>query len=144
MTKCPGCGEMAAPSSYVPSSVECADCRRDKRLERTYELSWSERDYLAAKQNDRCALCGRHPAYELVVDHSHLVAERYGKGASVRGLCCHLCNTYLGLVDAGEVVLGGEARHYIESYAKRLTEWVSAEVAHRVEEHLAERACAST
>jgi MinD superfamily P-loop ATPase len=59
-----------------------------------YGLEYREYTELAAKQNNRCAICGTHESEclrgVLYVDHDHATGK-------VRGLLCHGCNTILGI-----------------------------------------------
>jgi hypothetical protein len=61
-------------------------------IEKTYKITIKEYDILLLKQNNCCAICGRHKSKfvkPLYVDHDH-------KTNIIRGLLCHKCNVGLG------------------------------------------------
>lgn len=65
---------------------------------RKYKISAEDQQILYAKQNGRCATCGRHQPLHgdrgnkvMCVDHSH-------KNGKVRGMLCAKCNSVLGYV----------------------------------------------
>lgn len=62
--------------------------QRDKYLQKKYGITLAQYDVMLAKQNDCCALCGKHKSlskHPLHVEHNH----RSGK---IRSLCCYYCN----------------------------------------------------
>lgn len=79
------------------SSIEYKLKRRNDLLKRKYGIDHS--DYLKQLelQNNKCAICLKEntPGKYLHIDHCH-------KTNRVRGLLCHQCNWYMGLVDADE------------------------------------------
>lgn len=63
---------------------------RDDRLKRQYSITEAQYEAIAAKQNNRCAICHCQQHYQrLSVDHDH-------KTGMVRGLLCVQCNRGLG------------------------------------------------
>jgi hypothetical protein len=62
-----------------------------RNRQQKYGLSLEEYDALLAKQDERCAICGRKCA--LQVDHDH-------KTRKVRGLLCGRCNHGLAFLEA--------------------------------------------
>lgn len=74
--------------------------RREYLLKTKYNLSLLEYDNLLKVQNNSCAICLRPstPGTNFHVDHCH-------KTNRIRGLLCHQCNWYLGLVDAEPDIL---------------------------------------
>lgn len=71
-------------AAYYEANKERIAARKRKRL---YGITLEEWKTLKAKQNNRCAICGKKK--KLHVDHCHI------KGR-VRGLLCANCNTALG------------------------------------------------
>ena len=72
------------------------DYFKDKHLQYQYGISIEEYSMLAARQDNKCATCGK-PAEEthrkrLFVDHCHSTGK-------IRGLLCQQCNTALGMVN---------------------------------------------
>ena len=67
-----------------------SDESRDDRLKRQYSITEELYAKIAAKQDNRCAICNCHQHYQhLAVDHDH-------KTGMVRGLLCTNCNRGLG------------------------------------------------
>ena len=61
---------------------------RERYLLRKYGITQRQYNSLLKKQNDSCAVCGKHKSKEkrnLCVDHDH-------KTGQIRGLLCFLCN----------------------------------------------------
>ncbi len=73
-----------------------------------YRLTCEEYAELAARANRRCERCGR--GVRLNIDHDHELGL-----TAIRGLVCHACNTRLGRVDSGELVLD----HFDDAYLER-------------------------
>lgn len=88
-----------------------ADTWLDGRLKTKYGLSLADYEAMRARQQARCAICGREErtkARRLAVDHDHQTAK-------VRDLLCHHCNTGLGNFDDNpdllEAAIAYLARH---------------------------------
>lgn len=80
---------MKRKSKYIDKQL----CRRDYALKYAYGLCLEEYYELLEKQDDCCAICGRHQNLlkrALVVDHDHYTGK-------VRGLLCNRCNQLLGI-----------------------------------------------
>lgn len=72
--------------------------QRNKLLKR-YGLTHETYLILLDKQNNSCALCYRKPSVtRFHVDHCHATGR-------VRGILCHQCNWYLGVIDADPSIL---------------------------------------
>jgi len=75
---------------------------RNSHLKSKYGIDLVEYNQMFAKQDGRCAICGRHQSefkHSLAVDHCHETGE-------VRGLLCSTCNRGIGyLQDDASVVL---------------------------------------
>lgn len=79
--------------------------RRERMLMKKYGLTLGDYSDILQKQNNACALCYRCPGKTpLHVDHDHVTKK-------VRGLLCHQCNWYLGVIDRDPSIL-----HRIEMY----------------------------
>lgn len=73
--------------------------RREMMLIKKYGLTLEDYNAVFLKQNGRCALCYRQPGtMPLHVDHNH-------KTKVIRGLLCHQCNWYLGVVENDTMIL---------------------------------------
>lgn len=73
--------------------------RRAALLKRNYGLTLQSYAEMLEQQNGSCVLCHRKPGKRpLHVDHNHLTGK-------VRGLLCHQCNWYLGIIEADEMIL---------------------------------------
>jgi hypothetical protein len=67
--------------------------RRERALMKKYGMTLKDYDDLLKRQDGGCALCYRKPSNTyLHVDHDHVTKQ-------VRGLLCHQCNWYLGVVE---------------------------------------------
>ena len=67
--------------------------RRERDLIKKYHMTLIDYDNLLKAQDGSCALCYRKPGkVPLHVDHDH-------KTRKIRGLLCHQCNWYLGIID---------------------------------------------
>lgn len=86
--------------------------RRESILKHKYGITLKDFDVLLKNQNNACAICLRKqtPGKHLHVDHNHTTLE-------VRGLLCHQCNWYLGVIDKDDQILNRIAG-YIEKRAK--------------------------
>lgn len=67
---------------------------RNKTYNKLYGIDVAEYEAMLEKQNNACALC-LTPQIQLLVKLS--VDHRHSDG-KVRGLLCHPCNTFLGLI----------------------------------------------
>jgi hypothetical protein len=68
---------------------------RIHHLRYCFGIDAQDYDILAAKQGNRCAICGKLPLGDgrpLWVDHDH-------RTGVIRGLLCHKCNTGMGFLD---------------------------------------------
>lgn len=68
---------------------------RVRHLRYCFGIDAQDYDILAAKQNNRCAICGEPPSGDgrsLRVDHDH-------RTGVIRGLLCHKCNIGMGFLD---------------------------------------------
>lgn len=87
---------------------------RANHLKRTYGITTEQYDELLKKQNDSCAVCGRHKDSEkksLSVDHNHKTGE-------IRGLLCTMCNyRHVGRHRDGELL------RKIADYIEQGTGW---------------------
>lgn len=73
--------------------------RRERMLIQKYGINLEQYDDILKAQNGLCAICFRAPGITpLHVDHNHT-------SGMVRGLLCHQCNWYLGVVDRDPGVL---------------------------------------
>lgn len=82
------------------------ESQRNMNLKQKYGLTLSERNALAARQDEKCDICGEQ--VDLEVDHCH--ASRI-----VRGLLCQRCNKVLGwLKDDSALAL--EMHHYLDAW----------------------------
>ncbi len=73
--------------------------RRESALTKKYGMTLADYAIRLASQGGTCALCFRGPAAKpLHVDHDH-------KTGRIRGLLCHQCNWYLGVVDKDPKIL---------------------------------------
>jgi len=64
---------------------------RARALEKNYDMSMDEYQYLIDLQSGICAICHTHSSRALQVDHNH-------SDGTIRGLLCGNCNKALGLV----------------------------------------------
>lgn len=60
-----------------------------------YGLTIEQYDAMVDAQNGACAVCGKVPRYELVIDHDHATG-------TIRGLLCHGCNAGIGYLGDNE------------------------------------------
>lgn len=70
----------------------CYEIDKDRKLKRTYGISFAEYEKMLNAQNGKCAICGTtstgsRKAFH--VDHDH-------KTGKIRGLLCSQCNTGIG------------------------------------------------
>lgn len=77
---------------------------KDKRLRDIYNTTLEAQNAQRAKQNNRCAICGRHfGKFTAFQDHDHKCCPRRLHrfcGKCNRGLLCYLCNKYaVGLIE---------------------------------------------
>jgi hypothetical protein len=81
--------------------------KKNQMLKRKYGITLEQYNVLLQNQKNKCALCYRSQGKTaLHVDHDH-------KTLKVRGLLCHQCNWYLGVIDADTNIL-----KRIEEYIK--------------------------
>ncbi len=74
---------------YDPGTFEY---KKSAYLKKLYGITLKEYYELLQKQDNKCAICGRHESKFdklLSVDHDH-------KTGKVRGILCNTCNTSLG------------------------------------------------
>lgn len=87
--------------------------RRASFLKTKYNLSLKDYENMLLEQNGGCAICFRKPGiYPLHVDHNH-------NTGIVRGLLCHQCNWYLGVIEKDQMILE-RLRIYLEKDYARL------------------------
>lgn len=79
--------DVAAPPCKGAERAGSRQRARDDYLVRTYGITRAERDALAVRQGQACAICRR--SGKLHVDHDHATGV-------VRGLLCQHCNWGLG------------------------------------------------
>lgn len=73
--------------------------KQRNRLLKKYGLTNGSYNQLLASQGNKCTICTRNPGLTTFhVDHCHSTNK-------VRGILCHQCNWYLGLVDADPEIL---------------------------------------
>lgn len=73
--------------------------RRDRALRQTYGITLNDYNNMLLSQNNKCALCFRlQGSSTFHVDHCHNTGR-------VRGILCHQCNWYLGIVDQDVSIL---------------------------------------
>jgi hypothetical protein len=98
VTHCPEGHEYTPENTYIhPTSHSriCRACRhassRSRFREKLYGLTLEQYQFLLAKQQGRCAICGRTDNFgvALGVDHDH-------ETGIVRGLLCDKCNQAIG------------------------------------------------
>lgn len=68
---------------------------REKTLKAKYNITEDDYKRMLSEQNGVCKICGRGPSKlnnKLHIDHCH-------KTKRIRGLLCHQCNWYLGVID---------------------------------------------
>lgn len=74
---------------------------RKHRLKKNYSLTPEQFIEMLNKQKGKCAICGKHAAYEkkgLNIDHNHETGE-------VRELLCTACNRALGLLKEDTAIM---------------------------------------
>lgn len=82
-------------------AVECIDCKRDRRLLRSYGLTLEQYETMLAEQKGGCAICGgtNQSGRALAVDHDHnCCPAKQSCGKCVRALLCSPCNQAIGLM----------------------------------------------
>jgi hypothetical protein len=73
--------------------------RRELCLVKKYGMTLADYDRLLESQVGGCALCGRKPGRTpLHVDHDHTTGR-------IRGILCHQCNWYLGVIEQDRTIL---------------------------------------
>jgi hypothetical protein len=80
--------------------------QRDAKYKSRYGISLDEYERLLTKQEEKCAVCRKHPTpgRRLCVDHDHETKE-------VRGLLCDLCNRTMGQAGDDPELLEEMARY---------------------------------
>lgn len=69
-----------------------SNCNRCNNLKKHYNITGKEFDLLLKSQNYCCAICNKHIAKNLSVDHNHITGK-------IRGLLCQKCNQALGMLE---------------------------------------------
>ena|ERR1035437_239535 len=94
--------QKGASQKWKRSNPERVDATR-----RLYQYGVTPEQYkiLVESQNGKCAICGRE-GITLCIDHCHSTGR-------VRGLLCHLCNSYIGVIKESPEVLA-RAQRYLE------------------------------
>lgn len=89
-----------------------ARAMRDLYYRRTFGLSADDVDDLIARQQDRCAICGRRPQRlaSLHLDHDHT-------NGKIRGVLCSTCNQGLGQFKEDPALLDAAAA-YLRQYSR--------------------------
>lgn len=73
--------------------------KRNRHLIKKYGITNEDYEVMLEEQNGNCALCFRAQGkFRLHIDHCHTTGR-------VRGLLCHQCNWYLGIIDADIAIL---------------------------------------
>lgn len=82
---------------YTENHAAVREQQRDSRLRARYGITADEYDAMLDKQGGVCAICGSPPRGQkrLHVDHDH-------ETGVVRGLLCHVCNVWLGILEKAE------------------------------------------
>lgn len=88
------CVECCAPVDSKVRCVQCLEVRENKRLVQEYEITLAAYREMAAKQGNKCAICGNRETRgkrKLAIDHDHETGQ-------IRGLLCQGCNVSLGFL----------------------------------------------
>lgn len=97
---CKKCKREKSVEDFHPHKLgkrhECKMCTNLRQRLNMYNLSVKDLEELVTAQNNKCAICGR--VGKLCIDHNHNTGR-------IRGLLCHLCNTYLSVVEKDLCVL---------------------------------------
>lgn len=81
---------------------------RDRRLQRTYGITYQEFEQLKAAQQGLCGICWKEPKHgRFCVDHDH-------KTGLVRGLLCSWCNYRLGFFRDNNTLLAATVAYATE------------------------------
>lgn len=73
---------------------------RNWTLKRNYGITSEDYNKMLSEQQNSCKLCFRKQGqFRLHVDHCHVTGK-------VRGILCHQCNWYLGVIEADPLILG--------------------------------------
>ena len=89
-----------------------ADARKERNLQRLYNISLEDYEEMFFAQGKKCAICGRLAndfQRDLAVDHDHVTGE-------VRGLLCPDCNRGLGGFN-DDIELVRKAVEYLEKHS---------------------------
>lgn len=81
--------------------------KRNRYLKGKYGITQLDYEMMLKRQRGGCAICTRKPSAltkQLHVDHNH-------KTGKVRGLLCHQCNWYLGVIDDNRKILAKLGRY---------------------------------
>jgi hypothetical protein len=82
---------------------------RNTDLQQRYGITLDDYHTLLAKQQGKCAICGKAET-PLKVDHNHQTGK-------VRGLLCHLCNAMIGCAREEIAILASAAAYlYAEAH----------------------------
>ncbi len=87
--------------------------RRNRNLQRNYQITVHDYDIMVAEQDNKCALCGGLPggsAGRFHVDHDHNTGK-------IRALLCHTCNVGLGSFQDSPELLE-QAAEYLRRFGK--------------------------
>ena len=85
---------IANPTYYIDHRDVALENAKRSRFNHMYGITIDDYSAMLDKQGGKCAICGKHYTElkkSLCVDHDH-------KTGSVRGLLCHYCNTFLGMM----------------------------------------------
>lgn len=98
---CVKCGSVyEATSTKQKWCTTCCPTLTARRRLQRYNLSQPEFDALLLKQGGRCPIC-KNVDKEMVVDHDHsCCSESDTCGKCIRGLLCHVCNRFVGMIEA--------------------------------------------
>ena len=133
--RCNKCETTQSVEEFYPSKKSkdgidtwCKTCHFAKKLRRQYKLTPQTYDAILVSQGGVCMICKTPPiGKRLSVDHDHACCPgEVTCGECVRGLLCHNCNWWLGLIDddLGKLV---HAENYLRRYQDVCTVRTAAE-----------------